>query len=525
MLRNRKEFTTQALGGVDRSIHETKLPFGPITSFQTLTNLVPARVSSETFARQLWSLGRMDGCTKTVSTLSGTGSILRLCLFRRVGSDDEIIGVLSRTGTTDALYKVVSSAWSLIGALPGTGKSYTLVSWRNKIFILDGTNVPRVYDGSTITTLTGTSIPPDPAAGTIHQDRLILGGGPTNRDRAWFSNVLDETTFGANSYYNVNTGVGDQITFIGTNSITTSTTGVQTQLAILKTKSVVVINGTIGGGSETNNTLSIKAGCPSGKTATNTPYGLVFSGNDTVYTLGTAFAEPTDIGIEIGSEISINANQGVAAGVFYNNFYRLSLSAASGGINTKEWMLFLHPLVYPSRKLWYGPHSGDEISEYLVVDTTLYAARAVTTELWTLDVVDNAYSMTDQSNPRSVSMVWPTIVSQTLQHQLWDAVGVLTTLEPSDTLTFNIEVAGGGQIVQSAATIAVSGTSLVWDSNTTGNWDDFDWAGPRDLLMLARPRRHGPTGKVTVTYNKSNPIIFHNLYVRVKEFRHQQESD
>ena len=188
-------------------------------------------------------------------------------------------------------------------------------------------------------------------------------------------------------------------------------------------------------------------------------------------------------------------------------------------------MLFLHPTIFPDKKLWYGPHSGDEISEYLSVDNMLYAARVGTTELWTMDVVDNAYSMTDQATPRTVTMVWPTIVLPSLKHALWDVVGVLVNLEPENALSFMIDVAGAARVLQASATAVASGTTLVWDSDTVGNWDDFVWGGPRDLLLFARSRNHGPTGKVTVSYSDAEPIMFQNLYCRIKEYGHQPTPD
>jgi len=511
MLRARREFNASMLGGVNRSIHQTKLPFGERTSFRTLANVMPVQ------KQELWSLTRMHGASKVVNALAGTDRVAVLHVFRRVGQADKVLAVIHRTSLTDALYERSGSSWSLIGALPGTGKKYTLVQWRDKVFILDGANAPRIYNGSSITTLIGTNIPPAPQYGTVHQERLILDDG----DKVWFSNVLDETTFLSTSFYNTGTGLSDQISWITVNSITTSTTGAQTQLAVFRTRSLVVVNGTISGGSETVITLSSKIGTPSGKTIAHTPYGTVFMGLHGVYLLDQSGREPVEIGVELGNEIEslTPTQQAYSVAAYHTGFYRLAIAGLGATNNTVEWVLNMHESVFPSMRLWYGPHNGDTIAEYLVIDNDLYGARANSTELWQLSIDGNAFSMLDVVNPRVLTIAWPTILNPGLQHWLIDAIGAFVTAEPGDVMTFNVVVDGAASDFM---TPLAESEVLDWDLDF---WDESVWSGVRDGILVVRPRQHGTSIAVTMTYDKPNNIQVHHLYLRVKDFRHHEKAE
>lgn len=90
-----------------------------------------------------------------------------------------------------------------------TGISDKPIFYRDRLVFLDGTNIPRSYNGTTVANLGATA----PAAkfGTIYKDRLVLGRTVANTNRLLFSNAGDPTVFDtANSFIdttNAHTGV------------------------------------------------------------------------------------------------------------------------------------------------------------------------------------------------------------------------------------------------------------------------------------------------------------------------------
>jgi hypothetical protein len=341
--------------------------------------------------------------------------LLRKHVLKRGGQEDILFGFISRNASAsvsrstgyDAIYQWVDGQWALVYELPGTNLIYDTVTWRDRMYFVDGRNGLKVYDGHGICPVTQAPVFQYIIA---FQDRLVGAGDSrteaevvedsgvwpvdSNRDRARFCEVLDDATWSPNNFIDCRTGTGEVVSGLGTNSITTSNMGAQTQLVIFKPTAYLINQGTLGSLDQTLSVGSTVLGCPGYQTIVNTSFGLMFTSRKTVCLLDTSSKEPQQVGFVIWPEIDgisetednvYTSMKAKSAAIFHDNTYKLSIARDGAAYNDTEWWLDMRPEVFPQDANWYGPHNGDRILQYVIYSGDLVGGQMNTTKVWLLD--------------------------------------------------------------------------------------------------------------------------------------------
>lgn len=117
-----------------------------------------------------------------------------------------------------AFYKYESSAWTLLAGFTANATAQVeMQQGVNVLYITDGVNNMRSWDGTTFTDL-GTTSPNPPLAKYIvwHTNRLFAAGVTTANDTVYVSNIPDGTVWNYTTQaFRVGAGEGDAITSIG----------------------------------------------------------------------------------------------------------------------------------------------------------------------------------------------------------------------------------------------------------------------------------------------------------------------
>lgn len=453
--------------------------------------------------------------------------ILQIQTLKRDGQDDVLVSIQTRDGgLTDALFQWINpTGWIMIFELPGTNLRYSTVQFNERVYIADGKHHIYKYDGGSVCQL-NTTISPVVQYLVVFQNRIVGAGDArtqaevvadggtwpvdSNRDRALFSEPLDDTTWNPNSFIDFNTGIGEVITGLGVNSLTSSTAGAQDQLVAFKDHFVGVNKGTLESPSQEFDVLSNQRGCPAYHTITNTPYGLMFMSTDTFCLMPQNGQEPQDIGVSISSHIKgipLNIQRNCAA-FYQNEALHLAIPATtSDTTNNSEWELDLRQVMFPSQNMWYGPHNGDTIWQYETFRDSpstdnnpyLIAAQQNTVLIWHLNVEGFFGSMTTPTTARTSVQKWPRLLMKGMKQAILDAFGFTGTINPSVTLSSSVSIDKGTQTYTPSWT---SPASLV---------------SSKPMYMLLRPtRRPGHDAQITISHSHWSDIIVDSLYVRTK---------
>ena len=194
-----------------------------------------------------------------------------------------------------------------------------------------------------------------------------------------------------------------------------------------------------------------------------------------------------------------------ACAIYHDEMYKIAFAGAEDDTNTREWWLDLRPVVFSQSHDWYGPHTGDEIVQYVHFNELLIAAQHDTIVLWQVDVEGSWRSMLS-SSPRTSIAITGRAVAENMATQKIDAYGFSGVIAPSAQVTMTID--------------ADLGTSNV--SNT--------WTAPASLssekpaFALIRPlKTPSHSAKATISHSAASDIELFRLYVRKRVRRKQSE--
>ena len=200
-----------------------------------------------------------------------------------------------------------------------------------------------------------------------HRGTLFIAGDLANRSFVYQSGPivpgLEQTIFNLGNFFpalaiaKVSPGDGDEITGLGIASLTTTQQSPSAPLAIFKNFSTWLLQGNLYDSSGVLTQLSSRIGCISHRTIVNTPVGLIFCAQDSVYLLPSDLTEPVDIGWPIAPIIKTipdNAAQNCWA-VFHNGFYILALVDPGTVIARTFWALDLRRGQLSDPPSWWGP--------------------------------------------------------------------------------------------------------------------------------------------------------------------------
>ena len=404
--------------------------------------------------------------------------------------------VFPRSGMTDAIYRLTpTTGWTLDVALPGTDKTYCMVTWKNKILIADNLTAVQQFDpvAKTLTVLTDAPVVQYLA---IHQDRIMAGGGTTHPTRVLWSEVLEENKWSPNNFLDAQAGHGGQITaLLGTPWISRDP-----RFFIFKEGATLSYEGTVNEATSRLVVVSTRRGCRSPKTIWWTPYGAIFLAQDkTVQMIGTGAGELQDIGYMLKDSLStINADEITNAAAFYHNdLYRLSIAGNLASTNVHEWLLDLRPQVFPKEINWYGPGTGDFIGAYAFYRDLLLAREVGNMKVWEIDRAEDKFKGMDGL----------TRVSTATPHKL--AV-------PNDKATL-LEAYGFNGDVESGITFTV-----VANDGETTNIKTISGNTTREVIRPSA-RIRGHVFQVTATHSANEECLLESFFLRAKPIRRQAE--
>jgi len=284
--------------------------------------------------------------------------------------------------SADTLVKKLSGgAWTSIGVTQTTGLQTYFTTWGalNKVYICNGTNDMRSWDGSTAATLTL----PDGGAPTQalpYQDRLltIQGGNLT------WSASFDDTV--GNWGKAVDIGVKPDTVLYGMcyHSVSNSSTGSGTSILLAGSNGMYLFSATdLRWPSTTGDyqiqQLALPVGCNAPRTMVWTPYGTIWLGIDKqLYGLPFGSVTPIMLGTKITSVLNsgllnisgieavpITQTANACAAYSSNGYYILSIAGSNQSVKNTQWWLDIRRLSQDGDGNWgpwYGPMTGQTIS-------------------------------------------------------------------------------------------------------------------------------------------------------------------
>ena len=455
-------------------------------------------------------------------------SIKHLHVLRQVGASDALLAFATRDGgLTDALYQwVPSTGWSLIKELPGTGLIYDSVTWRNRLYWVDGKNSLGIYDGTGFC-----ASPPQAPVGqfiVVYQGRLVIGGDArlvpsevsavnSNRNLIRYCESLDDSTWSPNNFVQCDiVGDGQVISGLAVNTVSTSDQGAQANLLIFHPTATLMHKGVLGSGDVELDVLSGVRGCPGYHTITDTPYGVMFASSQatmgskpTVCVVNPQGGEPMEIGFPIWTDlVPIQSSMhALAAAVYHDNMLKVAFNGTgTGTANDHEWWLDLRQTVFPGEHNWYGAHLGDSICQWVIYQGKLVAAQNDSMNVWEVDVEGQWGSMATPATARTSTQIWPRIRVQGQKKGQIDAYGMMGQIAAGVVLTGSISIDRGTQTISDTWTAPASLSSET------------------PMYALIRPARfEGHDAKITWTHSAASDITVDSIYVRSLQRGRQQE--
>lgn len=443
-------------------------------------------------------------------------------VLSRTGEDDILLGWATRDTDTDGLYKWGATGWILIYNLPGTDLIYDSVTWRERLYWVDGKNALGIYDGLGFCT----PVPEAPIGQYIrvHQDRLCIGGdartrteiegaslvwpADSNRIRVIYCEVLDDATWSPNNFIDCSTVNGEIISGLEVGGVTTSTEGAQSTLAIFKPSVTMLHRGPLGTANVQLDIVSTEHGCPGYHSLGRSNNGIVFASKYSVCRLDPgAVAEPEEIGFGIAPDVKAIplVMQKWTAGFYFDNKYHLGFSSGSATVNNREYELDMRDAVFPQEQNWYGPHTGDEILQYAVYNDHLVAAQFGTLKMWSIDLENRFDSMTSLS-PRVAVIKMPRIATPNITEEKVDAIGLRVQTDASTELEFDIDYDRGQ-----------SSSNYTWTAPSTIGVLGAGFPVVRPLKQPAHDMQ------VTLTHRNNADLQIDSIYLRSRVRRRQAE--
>ena len=236
-------------------------------------------------------------------------------------------------------YSTGSTGWtSVSGYTPESGANIEAAQLVDKLYLTDGTNNVRSYDGSAFTDeSTGTGNPPICKYIVAHTNRLFAAGLSTVPDALYCSDLLDGSTWdNVNNQIRIGGDSGDPITAIhpwfGHN------------LVVFKERSIfnVVANpSATNAGSWSIENIDTRMGCVSHRSVAQIGQDLFFLAPDGIRTVRSilegaaqAVSEPISVGIQdVIDDINWNAAREQACATSWRNHYILNVPTGSSTTN------------------------------------------------------------------------------------------------------------------------------------------------------------------------------------------------
>ena len=454
--------------------------------------------------------------------------IKHIHVMSQVGVADILLAFATRDGgATDALYQWVPSlGWSLILALPGTDLIYDSVTWRNRLYWVDGKNAMQIYDGSGFCT----TPPQAPVAQfiVVYQGRLVVGGDArlvpsevaavnSNRNLVRYCESLDDSTWSPNNFIQCDiVGDGQVISGLAVNTVSTSDQGAQSNLLIFHDTASMMHKGVLGSGDVELDVLSGVRGCPGYHSISDTPFGVTFisskatkGSRPTVCVVNPQGGEPLEIGFPIHTDINNiqDAMHKLDTSIYHDNMLKIAFNGTgTGTANDHEWWLDLRQTVFPGEHNWYGAHTGDQILQWVIYQGKLVAAQNDSMNVWQVDIEGQFGSMTTPLVARTSTQTWPRVRVPGQRKGQVDAYGVMGQIKAGVTLTGSIDLDRGTTIINDTWTAPAA-----LPANTP-------------MYALIRPARfEGHDAKISLSHSDFSDITVDSVYIRSLIRGRQQE--
>jgi len=366
-----------------------------------------------------------------------------------------------------------------------------------------------------------------------HRGRLWLAGSSADRRLVAATNVIvpgtESALFDQGEFFPVN-AVGklvDVVTGMGVGTTgATRDSPVAPMVMFTRTKTFMFFGDIVDDPSALLVEVSGNVGCISHRTIVNTPAGLIWAGERSVYLLRGANAEVIDIGWPIAPEIEqIPELERIgAAAIYHKGFYKLSYSTgATAGQNDKQLWLDLRVGFEPPS--WWGPHT--------VVVTLGMMTNAERDG--TASETDRAFGLQQFSPPTRVVVLDQENVFQDVSNG-YDSVletpavdfglpferKIFTRIRSigrpvSDAETLSLSVAtDDGVAAQAPPLVFDSVSGGVWN---TAVWDVATWTDSRFVeaeSVFADDRPRGQSIRVIMTHTAARGIELRDFELRYR---------
>ena len=238
------------------------------------------------------------------------------------------------------IYKNPNGSWSEVtGYTPASGANVEMTQLVDKLYLTDGTNNVRSFDGTSFTDEgTGTDNPPICKYLTAHTNRLFAAGTSTP-DALFASDLLDGSTWDiVNFQIRIGGASGDPITGI--------VPWMGQTLVVFKARSCFAVTtdpaASTASGWTVNN-IDTNVGCVSNRSIAQVGQDIFFLAPDGIRTVrsilegaSTAVSEPISVGIQdVIDTINWNAAREQACAAFWRNHYLLAVPTLSSQENNK----------------------------------------------------------------------------------------------------------------------------------------------------------------------------------------------
>ena len=439
----------------------------------------------------------------------------------------------------DTVIAYENSGWTnaITGLTAGLNTHFTTWGALDKVFICNGTDEMRSWDGSSEIAYTISDGIPKQAL--PYQDRLltIIGGTLT------WSASFDDTE---SNWEPVSaTGVKPDSILYGMclHSVSNEASSYDTKVLLAGANGMYLFFGkdlrpiTDTTGDYSIFPLAISVGCNAPKTMCWTPMGTMWLGNDRqVYLLPFDSVTPVPVGTKIQSNIT--ATPGIedmpaaqianASAIYHNGYYKLSIArTSSDSTNTSQWWADVKR-GYKDEDgnfgPWYGPMVGQTISCYASMNGAGDIGQLLGGES---TAYGRVYYLHDRSvysdivpssgSTKSVQVYWQSYFNPLGNPYLRKDVHKIEA-ELLDVLgTVGVEFLDITGTIKTGDSFGLSGSSIYWDDYYWGEdyWSD---SSPTrqvvDISPAIQPRRLS----VTINHNSdSDKFELYGLSAEVKE--------
>lgn len=262
-----------------------------------LNNSVPPHMIADNEVADCWNVDFTDDggiqtmpdwdMVTTTATSYNTGDIFK---YSGISQDSQLLVTdIGLYGAGTSIYKINGLVPTNIYSSLTAGYPINTIQFINTLIIGNGKDSNLKYDGTTVSTLGGSS--PNTSIFEVAYSRLFITGNPAHPNRVYYCDTGDIETWGASSYFDVRKNDGDKITGLKL---------FRDRLIIFKEYSIWVANvsGSTPSTDWSNEILEDGIGCVAGRTITPVLNDIYFLAHDGVYSL-SRITEATATEVEI----------------------------------------------------------------------------------------------------------------------------------------------------------------------------------------------------------------------------------